>query len=422
MNFSKLLNYATYLSFSWALFFLPLKTSLSNFGLILCLLTTVISFIYRGLDLRPLKSKSFYLLTPLAFFIPVLIGLSYTPLIGEGLEEVRKMIFFLVFPLLILRRDLRVKRLKKWGGYALITGALLSAVILLSVNVFRLSHEELSLHVIFSSDYTNFAFLRPLKRMHPIYLGTYFVMALTLILNKAVALNKYIRVLGSVILLVAIVFLNSRIAYFSTLLIAVLFAVDKLSWKTSVLLFAGFAAVVVLSLPHLKNTYIYNKLVNGTLWDLQQNIGTHNTDTTTTSDSRMSRWIVGWELFGEKPLIGYGTGTENERLLEKYKEKGMQRSVKNEYNAHNQFLAFLIRYGCIGAVFVLLFLTGNLYLAFVKKDIVFLGYLAIITSVFLVENYIDRNMGVNFTVVFGTLFYLKNFESKPSLKSSYGVR
>ena len=79
--------------------------------------------------------------------------------------------------------------------------------------------------------------------------------------------------------------------------------------------------------PFVSKTYIYNKVIYATVWDLSKNIGTHNTDSKTTSDSRLSRWVVGWEAFKEKPFLGYGTGLEKDVLSEKYRMYSMEVSL-----------------------------------------------------------------------------------------------
>lgn len=414
MSKKNLLQNITYASLGLALFFLPLKTSWSNIGLILLMLTTLVSFIFKGIDTSPLKKKSFYFLTPLVLFIPVLIGILYSPLKMEALGETEKMIFFLLLPLLALRKDLDVKNLKKWGAYGLIAGCFVSAVILLGIDFFRLSKENLTWHVIFSHRFTNMEFVAPFKNMHPIYMGSYYVMALIFMLNSTVHLKKWIQFFVYIFIFTGVLFLNSRIIYLSTFLILLLFLIERLPWQKFALLVTVFIIALAISLPYLKKTFVYNKVVNGTIWDLTENIGTHNTDTKATSDSRMSRWIAAWELFENKPLTGYGTGTENEMLAKKYKQYQMKVSLERMYNSHNQFLGYLVRFGIFGGLLILIFLVGSLYTALKHKDLGYLGFLLMMTSIFLVENYLDRNMGINFMAVFGILFYLNYRKPLPS--------
>ncbi len=403
------LCYGTYISLFLALFCLPLKTSFSNVGLGLLVTTSLISFFLEGVNTAPLKKRSFYLLSPIIFFVPVLIGAFYSQMKGEAFHEVIKVLFFLFVPLLILRKNLNVKKLMRYGAYGLIAGSIVSAVILLSINFYRLSLEEtLNWHVVFSYWYTNMKFVAPLSHMHPIYIGSYYAMALIFLLNPGTSLKKWLRFILSLILLVAIVFLNSRITYFSTFVILFLFFLTHLSWKTFAALSTAVVILFVLSLPKLEQTYAFHKFVYGTIWDLSPNIGTHNTSVDIKADSRMSRWIVAWEVFLEKPVIGHGSGTERELLDQKYVRYHMKASHQYKYNTHNQFLSYMVLFGVFGLALLLIFFSGNFYLALRHKKIIFIEYLIMILGILLIENYLYRNMGINFIAVFSTLFYLEN--------------
>ena len=158
-------------------------------------------------------------------------------------------------------------------------------------------------------------------------------------------------------------------------------------------------------LARCKRPICINKTVKGTLWELQENVGTYNTNQSMRVDSRWSRWQVAVDLIKEKSILGYGGGTENEVLLEEYQRRDMKSSVENEYNAHNQFLGFWLRFGVIGTLLMLVYFFRNAITAFRYQNLLFLSFLTILFWSLMVENVLDRNMGINFVALFGTLFY-----------------
>lgn len=397
---------------------MPLKTSLSNIGFLLLGVFTLLSYFKNGLNLSFLKRKSLYFLSPLVFFIPLVIGFFYSPLKMEALEELEKLFLLALTPLFLgLRNKFCLKKELKWAKYGLIFGSLLSALIVLTVVLYKISSGPFTAFFVFSPFHTNMGFTQPLG-IHPIYLGSYYVMGLVFLLNKNTPIKKWLRILGTAILFIAIIFLNSRIIYFSTFLVTFIYLMDYLPWQKFAILVTVLIIAFAMIFPYLKTSYVYEKAVSGTEWDLTQNVGTYNTDKEFKSDSRMSRWIVSWELIKKRPFFGSGTGTENEQLNKKYDQYHMETSIKQSFNAHNQFLGFMIRFGVWSAVLIMVFFVGNFYSAFRYKDLAFLGFLLIVGCIFLIENYIDRNMGINFLALFGTLFFLNTYQNQRETKKT----
>jgi hypothetical protein len=63
---------------------------------------------------------------------------------------------------------------------------------------------------------------------------------------------------------------------------------------------------------------------------------------------------------------------------------------------------------------LLLYFFRNTVIAFKYHNLLFLSFLIILFWSFMVENILDRNMGINFVALFGTLFYAEFYvkESK----------
>lgn len=386
---------------------LPLSTAFSNIGLGIFLAATLYSFYAYGIEKKVLKNYRTYLFTPLLFFLIVLAGSWYSPMDYEVFKEIKRTLFMLAIPTILLRKDIVYSELIKQAAVGLLFGALLSAILLLTINGINLFQEGLSWNTVFNYHHTSFNFTKPLG-IHPIYLGSYYLMALIFVLNQTIPLKKSLFIPGITVLIIGIIFLNSRIIMGLTGMIALFFLFKNLSWKAVLLVLAGGMIGLFLLYPKIKNTYLGDKLISGTQWELSDNVGTYNTDNKYPADSRFSRWKIAWELIKEQPLLGYGTGTERDVLAEQFKINQMKVSYESRYNAHNQFIGFTLRYGIIGLGLVLLFFIKNIQIAVYSRDYAFLCFLFIIIGVCLVENYLDRNMGLNFMAFFGTFFVGKH--------------
>lgn len=403
-NKNRYLNLLTLACIFIATFFLPIKTSISNIGLIGLIITTVIALALNGFKTKG-KLSYFLLFSPMVFFLPLVWGWIYSPLKGDALHEISKYILLGLTPLFLFRKDIDSQSFRKYASYGLLSGATVSGCLLLIINFYKYSKTDYPLHWLLNSTFTGFDFLNPLKDMHPIYMGLYFTMALAILLFTKIKIHKLLKVIAFGIFTLTIVFLASRIIYGVLILLILLYLLHTLSFKTFAVLITGVLVLGVLVFSTLQKTYLYNKTVNGTIWELQDNVGTYNTDNTYKVDSRWSRWQVVLEAVMEHPFLGYGGGTENEVLLKKYKKYDMHNSIDRQYNAHNQFLGFFLRFGVVGFLLLLIYFFRNGITAFKYQNLLFLSFLTILFWTFMVENILDRNMGINFVALFGTLFY-----------------
>ncbi|WP_394906550.1 O-antigen ligase family protein [uncultured Mesonia sp.] len=414
---NKILKDLTLICIVVATFFLPIKTSISNIGLIGLVVTTLLSFVLHGFQLKG-KLIYFFLFSPMVFFIPLLWGVTYSPLKQEAFQEISKYIFLGLTPLFLFRKDIPPKLFRNFAAYGLLAGAFISALALIAINIYHYSQSDYPLHWLLNHTFTNFNFTKPLPDMHPIYMGMYMAMALSILLFSKIKIPRLLKFLGFLVFSLCIVFLASRIIYGVYALLILLYLIHNLSFKTFAALITAAVILLAFSFSLLQKTYIYHKTVDGTFWELQDNIGTYNTDNTYKVDSRFSRWKVALELIQDKPILGYGGGTENEVLIEQYTQYNMSNSLERGYNAHNQYIGYVLRFGIFSVLLLLLYFFKNGVSAFKHQNLLFLCFLTILFWCFMVENILDRNMGINFVALFGTLFYAE-FLAKADKKETH---
>ena len=385
---------------------LPFKTTLSNLGLFVTLAALVGLILYRGIATISLKMPSFYLGSTLALYIPLLLGTIYTPYPEAAQLQLVKCIFFLLLPLILLCKDLEKDKMLLWSSWGLIIGVTCSALYLQSMNLNNFLDSNQPLIKFWSYDFTGRAFVAPFKDMHPVYYGSYLLFMLVLLWQRRISIPLWLKIVLSIFVLTVLVSLNSRMILLLTLILGLVFIARKLSAKQIIIALAGALLLLVFTFPALKKTYIYNKTVSGSMWELRENVGQQNLDRAQKSDSRMARWLVGLDIYFEKPIMGHGTGSARKILVEQFEKRNMTVSAQQNYDTHNQYLAYAINYGIIGLFFIFGYLGINYYRAVISKDWILLAFVIMITGLCITENYLIRNMGINFVALFGNLLIL----------------
>jgi len=139
---------------------------------------------------------------------------------------------------------------------------------------------------------------------------------------------------------------------------------------------------------------------------------TENNKIIENAEPRLTRWAAILELIKSSPVIGYGTGSEKELLKEKFFEKKLFTSYLHEFNAHNEYLSFLIKTGLIGLALFLYVLYVGFATALQRRDILFLNFMVLIVTVGVSENFLDVNKGIFFFSFFFSVFLFRGKEQK----------
>jgi O-antigen ligase len=406
----ELINKLTLYCVFIATFFLPLKTTFSNLGIIGVVLFSIMALVLQGYRKDVLKTPSFYFETTLALYIPIIIGTFYAVSLEEAFFHWKKSIFYFLVPTLVLCKELDRNKLIQWATRGLIMGSVLGMTYLLWINLYSFSASGLPIAKLLGYTFTGRSFMNPLPDLHPVYFGSYVVFMLGLLWYKKYQMNRILKWVITALTLIVVLFLNSRIVFLIALMFIGVLLFKSLNFRKAAAVLAGFVLLTLLVLPFLRETYLYNKMFSGTYWELTENVASPNTDADVGADSRMSRWKVSVELFTERPFTGHGTGSARDLLVERYRLNNMQASIRQGYDSHNQYLGYAIDYGIIGLVFLASFLFLNMKNAIGRADLPRLLFYLMIASICLTENYLIRNMGINFVALFGALFYLNDHD------------
>ncbi len=397
---------------------LPLSTKIGNLALglflILALLNTRSDSKY---ELRIIKYST------AIFFIAFLSGFMVLGDVSVGINQLGKKIFYLITPIIVcfLSKE-NIDRTIKYSLKGLFYGCLACSIILVFHNFYEYYLTRPFFYLdkdIFNFYYTSYNFTRILK-IHPTYLGSYFVLALVYLLNILFIQKKHYKTAILILTLIfytfTIVFLNARIIYGLTFLVFVFFFIRSariLYRKSKFLSFSLpllFIAMVVIGYNALNKTYVASRLTEELKWELSNEVGTEYSYNRK-GDSRFARWKSGISVIKKKPILGHGLHSEKGVLVKEYKINGMQASIVNRYDSHNQFISFFIQFGLIGLVIIVYFIS-NFYFAFKTKNVIYFALIFIIFSICLVENYLNMNAGVLFVAFFSSVFLAQEKNSK----------
>ena len=154
--------------------------------------------------------------------------------------------------------------------------------------------------------------------------------------------------------------------------------------------FIAFSKVSYLSDRFSSDLITDIKLKNGSSYDYEG------------AEPRIERWKGAWKLVLKSPIFGYGTGDEISMLKTTYVEKELFISYLESFNAHNQYLSYLIKNGIIGLLIFLGAFGYYLMLAIKQRDFMYISFLTLLLIGFFTENILDANKGIFFFAFFNT--------------------
>jgi O-antigen ligase len=404
-------NKITYYHLLAFLVFLPFDRLYSELALISFLLHTVIHLRKENV----LSVKISEIILPVSIYLLTCIGTIYSHYRGEAFSEWERQLAILLFPLLfsVTSFDIHKYRFGLLKGLGI--SCLLTIVYLYFNAIHIIQYNHLPIHFLFTTAFINHNFSDPID-MHATYFSMYSALSIAafiyLAANAQKKRDRFLYIVGLLILFAGIIQLSSR-AVFLALLININIVVPffLLKGRNVIKFMIGSLVISVITIAGLtRNDVFKNRYVTELKDDLTQESINLNI-----LEPRAVRWGCAWELIGESPITGHGSGSEIVLLKEKYYNRHYYNSYVNELNVHNQFLSFFIKTGVVGlAVFVWVLFAGFM-IAVRSKDMVYVSFLVIITTVSFSENILDGNKGIFFFAFFYSLFYTGYRKSKRSI-------
>jgi O-antigen ligase len=347
--------------------------------------------------------------TPLALIITLLflvslVSLSYTYDFDASQRKVFKNLAFLLVPLGFYFNRISPKALYTGKFLFLVSWIIFCLASLLKLLIFWFKYPE-------QRPYYNFI----QASMHHNYMpqdAMYICTALIFLLFSFTHWHKYLRVGISLLFFSVLLLFSVRlgILQFSSIMLIYIIINRKrlinLKNITVLILVLILASILITS-----NNYTKDKIFS-TLQSLDINVGKDKTTEIAKDyhqiNFRLKLWPIALDLIQERPLFGYGAGTEKGLI---YKETQIKGFNLQKVHAHNQFLSISIQYGLIGLC-IFFFLLVLIF----KKAIQNIEYSLICFIIFtsmLTDSYFDVQQGIFYFALFSSLiFNSNNFKKK----------
>ncbi|MDA8874186.1 O-antigen ligase family protein [Winogradskyella sp.] len=400
-----------------AVFFLPIHLNYNNIALVCFIGLSIILFAVedRKEKWERIKNNKWVLLIVVIPFLLNALGLIYTDEPKKGLDYTLRTIPFLCIPLIAIVLPIVFITNYKKMGYALVLGCLFVALYSWSHALIEISTLNKSWEELFGPLYSHHNLVRFLD-LHAAYLSICIYTAIGFLVVEFKNFRKSLKTASiiSIILLLFFMFhLLSRNAIIYFLIASIVFLILSKQWK---LLISGSVLVIILAVSayNIKHNYLRDRIFN--------NLNFFEKKTQfSKKDDRFDRLAASYEVFTQRPIIGYGTAAESKHRIEIFKRDRDMVAYNESYNAHNQFFEYLSTYGTIGGLSYIIFFMFLFYKAFKLKN----GFLVFtITGLFLAcftESVFERSQGVVYTaLIIGLMlsFHLAKKETKTTTQSA----
>jgi O-antigen ligase len=120
--------------------------------------------------------------------------------------------------------------------------------------------------------------------------------------------------------------------------------------------------------------------------------------------TRVSIWKSGWELSQKKLLFGVGASDGKPELVKYFKDTNQHFLAKYEFPTHNQFLDFLIKFGILGPLVVVLYIFTIAYLGVSLKNAIVLSFFFLFFMSNLTDDFLLRFDGIAFSGFWMSVF------------------
>ncbi|MFC0773508.1 O-antigen ligase family protein [Terrimonas alba] len=345
-------------------------------------------------------------LTVYSVFLVSVTALLWTAYVKEGLQDLEHQLVILLFPLAFSVSDLNLVRYKQ-KLLLLFAATCVATILYLYIDAIRIIiYHHLPLGTLLSSSFLNHNFSAPIG-MHATYLSMYVSLSIALLLYSFLKtnskINRMLLALGMAILLAGLLQLASKSVLIASILFIIPGFISLLPKGIRRKLFIAILLAVLLvttlaitKIEPLKERYIAEMKEDMGNVSIQNKI----------LEPRIIRWQSALPLIKNRPVFGYGSGSEKELLKEQYFENKLYNSYLHELDIHNQYLSFLIRSGIVGLLIFLATLFAGFNLAWRNKDAVFMSFMTLISIVSLSENILAVNKGIFFYAFFFSLFMI----------------
>ena len=379
---------------------LPLFLSINTIAI---WIFVVSSFIVLGFKKRKeiLWKRRAFIIPFILLFSLYIIGLWTSSNTDIALKNISRVLTLLLLPTIILshnKEDFNFKKIYYSLGAGLLTGMLICWGFVIE-SILTNATPLRQAPYFFEWIYSNWNLVKPIG-VHPNYFALLIVILVLAIIKteelKFLRKNKLKLILLLIPFFLFLFELSSRVAILAFVLVIIVSVLQNRSRKKGILIGLFIVGLIVLS---VKFDYLGNKFSG--LVDGRGNIKVE----------RIQRWdfIIREFKKEDKLILGVGSGDTEEIYTRAYINGNFKTALIEGYNAHNQFVEFLVSNGFFGLlvfVWVLLFFALKTKL---KGEA--LSFFITIVLLSFIESFLGRAKGV-FIFSFFISFFLLMYSDK----------
>lgn len=379
---------------------LPLFLSINTIAI---WIFVVSSFIVLGFKKRKeiLWKRRTFIIPFILLFSLYIIGLWTSSNTDIALKNISRVLTLLLLPTIILshnKEDFNFKKIYYSLGAGLLTGMLICWGFVIE-SILTNATPLRQAPYFFEWIYSNWNLVKPIG-VHPNYFALLIVILVLAIIKteelKFLRKNKLKLILLLIPFFLFLFELSSRVAMLAFVLVIIVSVLQNRSRKKGILIGLFIVGLIVLS---VKFDYLGNKFSG--LVDGRGNIKVE----------RIQRWdfIIREFKKEDKLILGVGSGDTEEIYTRAYINGNFKTALIEGYNAHNQFVEFLVSNGFFGLlvfVWVLLFFALKTKL---KGEA--LSFFITIVLLSFIESFLGRAKGV-FIFSFFISFFLLMYSDK----------
>ncbi|SRX52632.1 O-antigen ligase [Aequorivita sp. CIP111184] len=299
--------------------------------------------------LQNLKKNNIAFYFLVALYLLFVMGWFFSTNVKDALRDMERTLTLVLIPLIILshkREDFNLKRIYISLGTGLFIGMLICWAYIIK-SIVTNATPWVQAGYFFKWIYNGWNALIPLEG-HPSYFAIMIVIFILGIIRMPEFINLRKNKLKLILLLIPfflfLIETSSRIGVICLIVMIVVTIFRKLEIKK---IFYLIGLVAILAILSIKFDYLGSKFA--TIVDTQGNV---------TLD-RYPRWIAILSDFSNRGnwIFGIGTGDSQALYDMAYSKSGFTIALDNHYNAHNQYIEFLISTGLLGlSIFIIVLL------------------------------------------------------------------
>ncbi len=396
-------------------FIMPFGIHVTNLAIVLWLFTWLLQLDKERFKIKLQKNEKIILLIILIFYLLNIIGFFYSTDKKEALRIIELKSYIFIFPIVFLTVSNLYRKYYRQILLSFVSGnffASMSLLVIATIHSLHLENGHLIFNVATEGNFSfwssvfnggnNFMYASFSIFHHPTYSSVFVIFSIVILLflykNRNNTKDNFIDKILSIKILIffiiifftIIVFLLSSKACLITISIVyiIYFLSSKIKFKYIYLtLFILIVSVIVVKNPRINIFYSYI-------------LGTKKTTEISTGIKRIGIWKSAIKVIAKHPIIGVGTGDATDELIKEYAKENIIAFEKLKYNAHDEYLETLLRYGSIGfCLFILIFIYGTI-IGIKNKNTLLLSFFIILGINFLFETMLDRIAGIDFFAFF----------------------